>query len=452
MQDEEVIAKRICAHWNALVLDSDRSEIPLERDLAATIERIHALNIEVPSAARARVRKRLQPAMARPSEGDSLMPPSTIAVANPPLALPQWERPWPIASALPTRIRRNILPFTALAAMLLALATLSFPFVSSRLGRPSGDLMVIPAMTPPELAIPAAVEEFTGGDDPMVLASGVAVGADGTIYVIDTKRDQIRIFAADGEPKATWGKSGTGPGEFGFSFDFAFGDLAVAPDGNIYVLDTNNSRVQVFSPDGTFLFLFSESGYEEGQILYPQGIGVGPDGHVYVAEFGSHRVQVFDRDGTFLAAWNGSTGGGPTLGNPNDVAVTSDGTVWVTDDLLQQIVGFTPDGTFVRAIGMIGDDPGEMRGPWGIAVDAEDTLYVAEYDNDRVQSFSSDGASLGILGASGTEPGQFQHARFLAIGPDGALYVTDDGTNRVQRFSPDSLDTMTSPATPVPSS
>ena len=245
---------------------------------------------------------------------------------------------------------------------------------------------------------------ITGGDDPLAVPSGVAVGADGTLYVIDVPRDQVRVFDPDGTPKATWGTSGDGPGEFGFSFDFPWGDLAIAPDGNLYVLDPNLARIQAFTPDGTYLFGFGERGSEDGQILYPMGIGVGPNGNVYVADWQNHRVQVFDSQGTFLAAWDGTQDGGQPLAGPQDVAVDSDGTAWVTDEILQRVIGFAPDGSIVGSFGKSGNNPGEVWGLRGIAIDAADTIYVSEFENDRVQAFTRDGDR-------GRDPGSVHRAR-----------------------------------------
>lgn len=339
----------------------------------------------------------------------------------------------------------------AMAVLILALSAASLPFVVARLGQPAEDLPMLSALIHLNQVTPA-VGVITGGDDPLTVPSGVAVGADGTLYVIDVPNDQVRVFNADGTPKATWGTSGDGPGEFGFSFDFAWGDLAIAPDGNVYVLDPNLARIQVFTPDGTFLFGFAERGSEDGQILYPMGIGVGPNGNVYVADWQNHRVQVFDGQGKFLAAWDGTQDGGQPLAGPQDVAVDSDGTAWVTDEILQRIIGFAPDGSVVESFGKSGNKPGEVWGLRGIAIDAADTIYVSEFENDRVQAFSRDGNVVGILGTSGEEPGQLTEPGYLAIGPDGTIYVTEERPKRLQAFAPEALIPVDLLPTATPSS
>ena len=424
------------AYWDALVrgepprLDVD----PASAQLIAHLQAIYPPSSPDPSF-RARLREDLLMTAAMAANTASSIVPSDVVRpfslnGTGPVALP--------APAAPREQSRGRLSaFAILTVLILALAALSLPFVGSRLGRPAEPLVIIPAMTQSDLATPAAVQEITGGDDPLTAPSGIAVGDDGTLYVIDVPRDHIRVFNADGTPKATWGTSGDGPGEFGFSFDFPWGALAIAPDGNLYVLDPNLARIQVFSPDGTFLFGFAERGSEEGQILFPLGIGVGPDGHVYVADWGNHRVAVFDGEGSPLASWDGTANEGTPLGAPTDIAVTPDGTVWVADEVLQKIIGFAPDGTIVSTIGKIGDEPGELRGPWGLVADPAGNLFVAEFENERVQRFAPDGAPLGTIGVTGDQPGQLTAPRNLAVGPDGSLYVTEEGSTSILRFPPD---------------
>ena len=99
-----------------------------------------------------------------------------------------------------------------------------------------------------------------------------------------------------------WGSDVTGDGRFN-------GPPGIAVDGSgrVYVADTSNDRVQVFSGDGSFLGKWSSPGTGDGQFNRPWGIAVDGSGRVYVADGGNNRVQVFDANGSFLAKW-GHTG------------------------------------------------------------------------------------------------------------------------------------------------
>src|ERR1043166_9896777 len=96
------------------------------------------------------------------------------------------------------------------------------------------------------------------------------------------------------------GGKGTGKGEF----DMPTG-IAVDAKGNILVADTNNGRIEKFSPTGTFLSAMGTKGTGQGQLGQPNGIAVDRSGNVYVADASNHRVEKLALDGTFVAEWKG---------------------------------------------------------------------------------------------------------------------------------------------------
>ncbi len=335
--------------------------------------------------------------------------------------LPTGSTHWPWRGALVTLV------LLALAGGLVG-AGRPFQFkLSDQLG------LVLPAL---ELSVEPSLafeREITGGEAPLVQPAGMALSEDGRLFVVDEANDNVRVFDAEGEPIATWGESGGGPGDFLFSLA-GWGDLAIAPDGRIVVLDPARNEIQEFTPSGSWLRTWGGLGSGPGQFLDPNSIAIDHDGLVYVTDYTNHRVQVFDESGKFRAEWNGATGGGTPLAGPTDVAIGVDGMVWVTDDILHRVFGFRPDGTVAVSFGGIGEEAGELHGPWGIAVDADGSLYVAEHGSDRIQVFAPDGTSLAIFSAPGSEPGQFPKPTYIAFGPDGSLYVADEGNHRLQEF------------------
>jgi tripartite motif-containing protein 71 len=301
----------------------------------------------------------------------------------------------------------------------------------------------------PELA--ELVRTISLGTDSSSAAAGLAVDAAGTLYVIDSLQNHISVFDPDGRLVATWGTSGSGPGQFRFQSGGGigfWGDLAIGPDGNLYIVDPFNDRVQVLAPDGTFLRSWGEQGKEAGQFDGPSGIAVDRTGRVYVTEFGNRRLQVFDPQGHALASWTlPKTQGGP-FEQASDVAVDATGTVLVTDSTRAHIDRFDAAGTHIDGFGEQGAKLGQFFSPWGIAVDAAGNVYVAEYGGSRVQVLAPDGTPLGTIGAFG-QPGQLSTPIYLTVGPDGLLYVADEGQHHVQVFrllAPLSA----APATPAP--
>ena len=120
------------------------------------------------------------------------------------------------------------------------------------------------------------------------LPEGVAVDSEGNVYVTDTFNDRIEIFDADGQFISTFGKNGDGPADF----ERPKG-IAIDCDGHIWVVDATQNRVKVFDNQGRLLVYFGGAGYYPGQFMGPWGIAVGPSNQVVVSETYPGRVQVF---------------------------------------------------------------------------------------------------------------------------------------------------------------
>jgi sugar lactone lactonase YvrE len=122
------------------------------------------------------------------------------------------------------------------------------------------------------------------------------------LYVADTELDQVLVYDADSPYKllrriGTAGKAHTltSPGDFSRPTN-----VAVDKDGNLYVSDTFNDRVEIFDADGNFVSTFGKAGDGPGYFARPKGIAIDSDGHVWVADTVQDRVQVFDPDGRLL--------------------------------------------------------------------------------------------------------------------------------------------------------
>jgi DNA-binding beta-propeller fold protein YncE len=121
------------------------------------------------------------------------------------------------------------------------------------------------------------------------------------VYVVDTQQDQLLVYDADTlkllRRMGTGGKNHflTSPGDFA-----APQDVAVDRDGNVYVTDTLNNRVEIFDADGNFISTFGKNGDGPGYFTRPKGIAIDSDGHIWVADEVQDRLQVFNRDGQLL--------------------------------------------------------------------------------------------------------------------------------------------------------
>jgi DNA-binding beta-propeller fold protein YncE len=137
-----------------------------------------------------------------------------------------------------------------------------------------------------------------GLEDPV----GIALDTENRfLYAVDTQQDQVLVYDADSlkllRRIGTGGKNHflTSPGDFG-----APQGVALDKDGNVYVTDTLNNRVEIFDADGNFISLFGKHGDGPGYFARPKGIAIDGDGHIWVADEMEDRLQVFNREGQLL--------------------------------------------------------------------------------------------------------------------------------------------------------
>jgi DNA-binding beta-propeller fold protein YncE len=131
---------------------------------------------------------------------------------------------------------------------------------------------------------------------------GLAIDTENRLlYVVDTQADQVVVYDPDSLKElrriGTCCKNHylTTPGDFGGA-----SNVAVDKDGNVYVTDTINNRVEIFDADGHFISTFGKAGDGPGYFARPKGIAVDGDGHIWVADQYQDRLQVFNREGQLL--------------------------------------------------------------------------------------------------------------------------------------------------------
>jgi uncharacterized protein (TIGR03663 family) len=225
--------------------------------------------------------------------------------------------------------------------------------------------------------------------------------------------------------------------------------LAVAPDGSLYVADSNNHRIQKFDASGKFVLEFgifsgpNNPNPASGTFNEPWGVAVGPDGSVYVADTWNHRIQKFDSSGKFITMWGtpGQTdinGQGGIFWGPRGVAVDKNGRVYVTDTGNKRIEVFSSDGEFITQFGGVGVQPGQLDEPVGIAVDpTSGNLVVDDTWNQRIQVLTPEGQPVRQWQVTGWLDQSVTNKPYVAVDKDGNVYTTDPTGFRVLVFGPD---------------
>lgn len=217
-------------------------------------------------------------------------------------------------------------------------------------------------------------------------------------------------------------------------------DMAVGPDGTLYVLsrsDPNNApmggaRVTLCSIDEDYYGELAQYGTGPGGIVWPTSVAVDAAGNVYVSDEHRNDIQVFgpDRQPFHSFGTLGSEIG--QINRPSGLAIDGEGNLLVVDSLNHRVQTFTTDGTPLGAWGERGSGPTQMELPWGITLDNHENIYVADWGNRRVQKYTPDGKHLATYGA-----GQLKRPSSVAVDPDGNVYVADWGGDVVQVYRPD---------------
>ncbi len=254
---------------------------------------------------------------------------------------------------------------------------------------------------------------------------GLSVTADAMVYVADTGNHRIQLFSDDGDFVATWGTRGAGDVEF----EFPIG-IAVDPNGAVYVADSSNHRVQKLDGDGTLLDEWGSSGTADGQFDTPFGIDASVRSKIFVVDFRNDRVQKFDADGTHELTF----GAGQLVG-PRHVAIDDHGNVYVTVDA-QHLEKYAADGTHLLTIGSLGSGDGQFANPKGVAVDADGNVYVVDQSNHRIQKLAPDGPFLTKWGSQGSGIGEFAWPDEITVDNQGNVYVLESWNQRIQKFAP----------------
>ncbi len=268
----------------------------------------------------------------------------------------------------------------------------------------------------------------------------VAINADGEIFVIDPDADAtIHLLNMDGIQTGTWGGPGQVPGTFNFGFPSSVqplpgGDIDFDAEGNIYVFDSGNDRIQKFSPDREFVKEWPISGSETVDYNRPLGAVDPVNGKVYVVTENYPKVQVFDLDGNLLSTWGSFGGKEGQFRAPSDVAVAPDGTVWISDKGISRIQHFDADGNFLGMIGgERGGEPGQFNQVTGLFIDDDYNIYVADFGNGRIQVVRPDGTPL-LAFSLVTGIGRIAGGYSLWVDDQGSLYVADSGDDRVLKL------------------
>lgn len=307
--------------------------------------------------------------------------------------------------------------------------------------------------------------------------STAAVGPDNSVYIADTANNRIRRLTPDGiittvAGTGVPGARGDGGPATSARLNQPYG-IAAAPDGSLYIADSNNHRIRRVSPDGVISTIAGNGVYGFGgdggpatsaQLAGPSSIALAPDGSVYIADYGNARIRRVTPDGkistvagTGVAGFSGD--GGPAtsaqLNSPSSIAVNpTDGSLYIADTANNRIrrVSITNGRiSTVAGNGVNGYDgdggpaaSAQLSNPTGISIDPSGLLYIVDSYNNVIRLVTPAGAISTIAGSGdygySGDNGPASAAAFntpfgVAAAADGSFYIVDAGNNRIRRVS-----------------
>jgi YD repeat-containing protein len=299
----------------------------------------------------------------------------------------------------------------------------------------------------------------------------VALGADGSVYIADYFDNRIRKIDSSGIISTIAGNrnkgfSGDGGPATQAALNLPFG-IAVGPDGSIYIVDTGNQRIRKVDPGGIISTIagngdrgFSGDGGPATQAAFkdPTGVALGPDGSIYIIDY-NNRIRKVDPNGTIFTIAGNNYGiqydGMPAiqanLFHPIDISLGPDGSIYIVEQN-ERIRKVTPSGLIYTIAGngnegFSGDGgpatQAALKYPNGIAVGPDGSIYIVDTGNQRIRKVDSSGiistiAGNGNEGFSGdggpANQAALKYPDGISIGHNGSIYIVDELNHRIRKI------------------
>ena len=282
---------------------------------------------------------------------------------------------------------------------------------------------------------------------------GLALRADGSLLIVDSGNNVIRLISADGATVSTYPDSSATS-----TFD-QLADIAATVDGRVFVADSGERQILVISADGSTVSVYAGSGIsgsENGNSLAtaqfnePVSLAVAEDGRLFIGDVGNNQIRVINANGSTISTY--FDGDGRFV--PNDISIAADGRVFVADTDNNRIAVINAAGTAVA--NYAGANAGYVDGAIAsaqfnqpqAAFIAGRTVFVADSNNDVVRLIDARVSTVSTLIAD-TGDLVLDAPAGIVVSTDGSsVFIADQNNHRIVLVETgNNLPTISAPAT-----
>jgi sugar lactone lactonase YvrE len=277
-----------------------------------------------------------------------------------------------------------------------------------------------------QFSIPIFV--YTFGSSNFINPTGITIDSNGDVYVVDSGNSKIKKFDSNGKLLLSWGSSGSGNGQFVHPNGIVVGKKYV------YIADTGNARIVMFDKNGTFVYAWGGYGDSPGMFHTPTALAFDESGNLFVTDSGGDSIQVFDSHYAFTYEITPLLTEGGNFSGTNGIVFDSQNHFYASA-IDNKILKFSDSGDFINFFGSSGIEKSRFNNPTSIVLDSNGNFYVADTNNHRIQKFDPDGNFILSFGSEGNAVGQLEEPVGLAIDSSDNMYVVDKGNNNIQIFA-----------------
>ncbi|MEW5803335.1 MAG: NHL repeat-containing protein [bacterium] len=262
------------------------------------------------------------------------------------------------------------------------------------------------------------------------LPKGIALDADGKLFAIFLERTEIQVFSPQGDFLYRFGKKGTEPGAFLLPIS-----IEVADDGTVLVLDPELKKVLAFSNRGRFQYEFSFAGAKSPDDKKPvRCIKMGHRNNVlYLSDSANANIKLFNLKGDFLGIFPVKREKTKYLSVPGKTSFDSKGRIYIIDSLNGWVQVYDDKKELLFSFGEIGDRLGNFVRPVAVSVNSTGNIYVLDRVLSVIQIFNPEGKVVGVIkdtdipeGLNSTEPFD------MTMDRQGVIYVSLQGLHCIK--------------------